>query len=83
MVDEGAFCGLFASVLREGWVPVDIQSTSGIGVNFCAAFKVLLGLWCLRLLGLLLWSGRAGLRWTCLGTGHEKSKWMVKGWRGC
>lgn len=90
---RGCFLWFAVSVVREKWPPADVQSTSGIGVDFCAALEVLLGLWwlgLLGLLGLLLWSHRNGLRWTCLGSGHEGSKWMVeksklmvKRWRSC
>lgn len=74
MAVEDVFCGLLASVVRKVWALVDLQPTSGIGVDFCATFEVLLGLWRLGLLGLLLWSRNGGLRWACLEGGHEKRK---------
>lgn len=77
MAVEDVFCGLLASVVRKVCALVDLQPTSGIGVDFCATFEVLLGLWrlgLLGLLGLLLWSRNDGLRWACLEGGHEKRK---------
>lgn len=71
MAAEDVFCGLLASVVRKVCALVDLQPTSGIGVDFCATFEVLLGLW---RLGLLLWSRNDGLRWACLEGGHEKRK---------
>lgn len=71
MAVEDVFCGLLASVVRKVCALVDLQPTSGIGVDFCATFEVLLGLW---RLGLLLWSRNDGLRWACLEGGHEKRK---------
>lgn len=47
---EGVSCGLLVSMVRKVWALVDLQPTSGISVDLCATFEVLLRLWRLGLL---------------------------------